>query len=746
MKYKVSVVKRITLLLMTMALAVVFLACQAATPKAGDPGPAGPAGEPAPQRPYVDKEFEDVRLMTSGDDTSKDITLAGHFVDPDGDDSDLTYDAVSDQPDVVTAEVSGSTLTITAVAVGEAKITVKAMDEDGQASSGAEPGARFTVTVVETGAPEKTKDIPDQELYEEDAAKEITLSEYFTHDGDIIYTPSTSVAGIVIATVEGATLTLDPQIAGSTVVTVTAMADSKSITDEFTVRVREGSRPTPPAPTEPDPPMKEGTIMAQSVEAGKSTDPMDVSGYFTPATGLTYTAASSDEAKATATIPTGSSMLTITGVAGGPATVTVTATNSAGMATQTIAVTVTAAGPTHIEDLDYMVEIEGVGDEVNTKKIRIDEGQRLQPLEQARSYVTVAREKDSTTVWVFTGKKKTPTDAPAKVRIWNEDGTRDMDISVTVKNTSPKSKDNYPSVVIPTTDGTTNVHVYVDDKKKVTPATSGIQADEHHDGHEDDVGRLYHKARFNFSDYFEDADNDIASKADDNGYRARSNVQDEVKVVKVLPDGVVIDVKRDTGPSFPLVVYAVDESGAPSNEITLTVNSPMPLGDRYEVPQDRADGDFGVAKVYQREGVPHTLTFANFGDSPDGFRFVDVLDAELTAAQTPPLAGTAALVEPADAAAREALITAGEGSYYSLSKTGSIKLVADADATPPHKGLTLPGEVPTLMFEVTGSGQATVTITYFVVVDADTDTAAGATDYEWRDDFELLTMNIVPSS
>ena len=47
MKYKVSVIKKIAFLVMTMALAVAMVACSAAAGKPGEPGPAGPAGPPA---------------------------------------------------------------------------------------------------------------------------------------------------------------------------------------------------------------------------------------------------------------------------------------------------------------------------------------------------------------------------------------------------------------------------------------------------------------------------------------------------------------------------------------------------------------------------------------------------------------------------------------------------------------------------------------------------------------------------
>lgn len=114
------------------------------------------------------------------------------------------------------------------------------------------------------------------------------------------------------------------------------------------------------ATTEPsnNAPTKVGEIADVTVTAGQTSDAMDVSGYFNDADEddtLSYSASSSDEAAATANIPDGSNMLTITGVAAGTADITVTADDSnGGTATQTFMVTVTPApvelmAPTNIQ-------------------------------------------------------------------------------------------------------------------------------------------------------------------------------------------------------------------------------------------------------------------------------------------------------------------------------------------------------------------------------------------------------------
>ena len=96
------------------------------------------------------------------------------------------------------------------------------------------------------------------------------------------------------------------------------------------------------------PPMAVGTIDPVTVTAGEMSDAMDVSAYFSDANTddtLTYTAMS--DMMSYATVSVSGSMLTITGVAEGMATVTVTATDTAGdYAMQTIMVTVEAADVT----------------------------------------------------------------------------------------------------------------------------------------------------------------------------------------------------------------------------------------------------------------------------------------------------------------------------------------------------------------------------------------------------------------
>ncbi len=133
-----------------------------------------------------------------------------------------------------------------------------------------------------------------------------------------------------------------------------------------------GTEPTPvvpPTPPTPPPPANRaptatGSIEAQTVLAGESVT-VNVAGNFTDPDGntLSFAAASSDDAVATASVS--GSNVTINGVAAGAATVTVTASDPGGLsATQSIGVTVEAANLAPVGE--GIIDDQGmvVGDEV----------------------------------------------------------------------------------------------------------------------------------------------------------------------------------------------------------------------------------------------------------------------------------------------------------------------------------------------------------------------------------------------
>jgi hypothetical protein len=137
---KLSVVaKRVTILLMTMALAVAMVACQAATPKPGEkgdpgtPGEQGPKGDPGTtnnEPPMPSKALSMVYLALAGTgkmEKAGPIDLSKHFTDKEN--AALTYKADSSDKTKATAAVDNSgMLTVTGTGAGSAKITVEAYD------------------------------------------------------------------------------------------------------------------------------------------------------------------------------------------------------------------------------------------------------------------------------------------------------------------------------------------------------------------------------------------------------------------------------------------------------------------------------------------------------------------------------------------------------------------------------------------------------------------------------------------
>ena len=140
MKYSVSVVKRITLLIMTLALAVAMVACTGATSvkgetgatgAQGETGPAGPPGESSNEAPMAiaDKPFKNVYLALGGagaKPASGDIDPSGHFSDAEK--AALTFEAMSSDESVATVTVTAGMLSVTGKGAGSATVTVSAYD------------------------------------------------------------------------------------------------------------------------------------------------------------------------------------------------------------------------------------------------------------------------------------------------------------------------------------------------------------------------------------------------------------------------------------------------------------------------------------------------------------------------------------------------------------------------------------------------------------------------------------------
>ena len=320
MRYKVGVVKKITFLFMTMALAVAMVACQAAAPETKTPVALGGAT-------LADMSFSD---FVAGTTQAQTVTITGsHFKG-----TNLKYTASSSNASVATAAASGSVVTVTPKGAGTATVTVIAAatadDEEGTQS------LTFTVTVTvptpttptpppDNNAPrlKAGKTLPHHTDLRFGGSVEVNLSDYFTDDDgdDIEYDAESTNMGVVTVSVSGSMLTITVVSHGDATIRVTA-SDSynQSIREAFDVTVINQ------APTATEENTHFGPYSIDHVQN------FNLSDFFTDVESdpLTYALgdpASSDSAVATASIS--GSTLTITAVGAGMATIPIIANDGA---------------------------------------------------------------------------------------------------------------------------------------------------------------------------------------------------------------------------------------------------------------------------------------------------------------------------------------------------------------------------------------------------------------------------------
>ncbi len=263
------------------------------------------------------------------------VEVASYFRDPDG--GALTYTAAASDPGVVSVAVSGSSLALVGVADGAATVTVTARDPGGLTA------AQSVAVTVQTPnrAPETVGSIPAQSVNTGQTTT-LDVSSYFRDpDGDALgFSAATSAAGVVSVQMSGSSLALVGVADGTATVTVTA-ADPGGLTAAQSVAVTVQTPNRAPEAV--------GSVPAQNVNAGE-TATLDVASYFRDPDGdaLTYTAATSNAGVATAA--TSGNSLTLTGVAEGAATVTVTARDPGGLtAAQSVSVSVRRAAAPDLE-------------------------------------------------------------------------------------------------------------------------------------------------------------------------------------------------------------------------------------------------------------------------------------------------------------------------------------------------------------------------------------------------------------
>ncbi len=244
------------------------------------------------------------------------------FNDPNGD--MLTYSATSSNSAVATVSISGTTITVSALAPGNASVTVTATDVGGL------QGQLSFQVMVPNRAPLPRGTIPSITVPAGETGI-VDASSYFTEpDGEALaYGAVSSDPAVATVSVTGSTILITGVAKGRTTVAVMA-TDPGGLSATQTFQATVPNRP--PAPV--------GTIPDETVEAGEAVT-VDLSPYFEDPDGdaLRYTASSSAPGVVRTSVAGG--ILTVTGVAKGTTNVTVTAADSEGLsATQTFQATV----------------------------------------------------------------------------------------------------------------------------------------------------------------------------------------------------------------------------------------------------------------------------------------------------------------------------------------------------------------------------------------------------------------------
>ena len=238
----------------------------------------------------------------------------------------LVHSAMSSSEEMATVSVDGTMLTVTGVAAGTATVTVTATNSADSASQ------EVMVTVIHVPL-QVAEPIEPISVFVDDIAQ-VDLTGAFSGTV-LVYAAMSSSEELATVSVDGAMLTVTGVAHGPATVTVTATNSAESASQEVMVTVMD----VPPEVAEPLEPV--------SVRVG-DTAMVDLSSAFS-GTALVHSAMSSSEEMATVSVD--GTMLTVTGVAAGPATVTVTATNSADSASQDLAVTVEDVPPAVAEPL-----------------------------------------------------------------------------------------------------------------------------------------------------------------------------------------------------------------------------------------------------------------------------------------------------------------------------------------------------------------------------------------------------------
>ncbi len=238
------------------------------------------------------------------------FNLATVFSDPDND--GLTFQVVSTNTSVVSAAVSGSTLTLTEAGIGSSTVTVTASD----GSLTVDDVFNVTVTNV-NDAPVVSSALPDLNKNEHFGSATVSIAGVFTDpDGDgMTYSATSSSTSVATVSVTGTTLTITEAGVGSSNITVTASDGFLTGSDVFILTVTNVN----------DSPVLVNPVADQILNEHFGTKTINISAVFSDPDNdvLQLSAGSSNTGVVTVSIS--GTTLTLTEVGLGTSTITLTA-------------------------------------------------------------------------------------------------------------------------------------------------------------------------------------------------------------------------------------------------------------------------------------------------------------------------------------------------------------------------------------------------------------------------------------
>ena len=281
----------------------------------GGDGGTDPGPPVTPNRPPVASGSIPAQAMTAGESAT--VGVGGLFSDPDGD--PLTFTAISSNAGVASVALSGTDLTITAVAAGSATVTVTARDPAGLSTA-----ASANVTVMEPNrAPVPAVPVAPAQTAIVGDILNVDVSPFFSDpDGDpLTYSATSANASVATVTVAGSVVSAAAVGAGSTTLTVTA-TDPDGLSGSLSV----------PVTVEPNlpPEATRDSLPSLSIQE-RNSETMNVASHFTDPNGQALSFEAESDNAGVATVSVSGATLTVTAVAIGTATVTVTATDPYGL-------------------------------------------------------------------------------------------------------------------------------------------------------------------------------------------------------------------------------------------------------------------------------------------------------------------------------------------------------------------------------------------------------------------------------